>query len=403
MGGKTRWRAPHLADISFIGHFTDVTQRQDDVMLASVGVAHRAGEGFMPLASEFKFNRQLQACAEIDSEHVGVSFHPKGEHVKLIRKALNAWIERQPAHLRPSRLDTASDVYDGEVARMVLRYKQAHKPPILNYQRQFDDIVGRKTVAALDKELPEEVTPVEIVVRALDIVVFFVGGADVEAPPPLEDEVAIPIRMLDPYISKNARPDGRRLLRIAQPTFTIGIAGEPLLRRIVDRIASELGDEFSIGEAFVFGTSSGGRNAITFTNLFFSRFQRAVNYVAAIDAAFFPNETTTDPLTSPETAVTPAFPSGQVTARVTRKSFFQTAGNHSKAIFLRGRMFSSAMANEEVHGAIIGFTSVNLTQESIGLAPLSDFPLLDDRLHVGCTMAGVPRARADVAAVLNAL
>ncbi|MCW5860797.1 MAG: hypothetical protein KIS63_21065, partial [Caldilineales bacterium] len=103
----------------------------------------------MPLRSEFRNNSQLVACSERDPAHIGKQFNSRGAHVKLIRKALNVWLDRETFGPKPSRLDETSEVYDDKVAAMVRLYKTRKR--ILNYKGEIDEIVGIKTVDALDK------------------------------------------------------------------------------------------------------------------------------------------------------------------------------------------------------------------------------------------------------------
>jgi hypothetical protein len=107
----------------------------------------------MPFESEFSLNDKLKRCLNNDADHIGLLTLPAsdrtGSHVTLIQKALNAFAARIGADRIP---ETA--VYDQTTADMVTTFKELHKPPILNFKNQIDAIVGKKTVDALDKELP---------------------------------------------------------------------------------------------------------------------------------------------------------------------------------------------------------------------------------------------------------
>ncbi|MFN7923928.1 MAG: hypothetical protein U0Q16_27755 [Bryobacteraceae bacterium] len=110
----------------------------------------------MPFQSEFGDSDKLNACAVNDPDHVGEQFSSKGPWVVLIKKALNAWSAKQ----RPALPALASnDSFDRDTGDRVALYKLRHAPPILNYQGKIDRIVGKKTVAALDLELPAKATP----------------------------------------------------------------------------------------------------------------------------------------------------------------------------------------------------------------------------------------------------
>lgn len=105
----------------------------------------------MPLQSEFQDSDKLKMCEIKDSEHVGEQFAPKGPWVLLIKKALNAWAAKQRPALAALPM---TDVFDRATGDRVALYKTKQTPPILNYQGKIDRIVGKKTVVALDKELP---------------------------------------------------------------------------------------------------------------------------------------------------------------------------------------------------------------------------------------------------------
>lgn len=113
----------------------------------------------MAFQSEFADNAKLNACADNDIDHIGEQFAPKGPWVVLIKKALNAWAAKQ----RPSVAQIpVNDLFGRETGDLVALYKTRQTPPILNFAGKIDRIVGKKTVVALDKELPRRgggVTP----------------------------------------------------------------------------------------------------------------------------------------------------------------------------------------------------------------------------------------------------
>jgi peptidoglycan hydrolase-like protein with peptidoglycan-binding domain len=102
----------------------------------------------------FSGDRALQACLVHDSAHVNEG--ASGEHVAKIQAALK-FLEGASIEIREIR----SKLYGPSTAAAVLGYKQKRK--IINhaYQTQADNIVGKMTIAALDKEL---VSKQEIVV-----------------------------------------------------------------------------------------------------------------------------------------------------------------------------------------------------------------------------------------------
>jgi hypothetical protein len=107
-----------------------------------------------PLTSVFKFQPKLQSCLVDDRAHIGLTTLPttnrKGVHVQLIKRALNGFARR----FGLDELDESNDVFDEETSDMVTTFKELSRPPILNFQNRIDAIVGKKTIAALDDELP---------------------------------------------------------------------------------------------------------------------------------------------------------------------------------------------------------------------------------------------------------
>lgn len=107
-----------------------------------------------PLTSVMRFHDRLQACLVDDRAHIGLTTIPetnrRGIHVQLIKKALNAFARR----LGMDELDESNDEFDQATADLVTTFKELHRPPILNFAHKIDAIVGKKTIAALDDELP---------------------------------------------------------------------------------------------------------------------------------------------------------------------------------------------------------------------------------------------------------
>src|SRR5687768_1826486 len=101
--------------------------------------------------SEFADNPKLVRCADFDPDHISEKHAPRGPWVVLIKKALNAWAAKQSPALTPL---AGTDVFDAATGDRVALYKKRQAPPILNHAKQIDRIVGKKTVAALDLELP---------------------------------------------------------------------------------------------------------------------------------------------------------------------------------------------------------------------------------------------------------
>ncbi len=113
----------------------------------------------MAFQSEFADNVKLIACADNDNDHIGQDFTPRGPWVVLIKKALNAWAVKQSPRVAPI---PENDFFGTETGDRVALYKSRQVPKILNFAGKIDRVVGKKTVAALDRELPRRgggVTP----------------------------------------------------------------------------------------------------------------------------------------------------------------------------------------------------------------------------------------------------
>jgi hypothetical protein len=107
-----------------------------------------------PLTSVFRHHKKLVDCQRFDQAHIGLTTHPpknrRGVHVQLIKKALNAFARR----FGMDELDESNDEYDQQTADLVMTFKELHKPRILNFRGEIDAVVGKKTITALDDELP---------------------------------------------------------------------------------------------------------------------------------------------------------------------------------------------------------------------------------------------------------
>ena len=110
----------------------------------------------MAFQSEFENNQKLKDCAINDIDHVGENFSPTGPHVGLIQKALNAWAAKQTPPIKQitGREAAPPFTFGSDTGDLVATYKRRQTQPILNFKGQIDRIVGKKTVIALDKELP---------------------------------------------------------------------------------------------------------------------------------------------------------------------------------------------------------------------------------------------------------
>jgi peptidoglycan hydrolase-like protein with peptidoglycan-binding domain len=96
------------------------------------------------LSRSFRGIPQLEAAAVSDSAHIlpGAS----GDHVAVIQQALTAL---DGADITP--IELAARRYGASTANAVLGFKQRRSIINFSYQRQADNIVGKMTIAALDK------------------------------------------------------------------------------------------------------------------------------------------------------------------------------------------------------------------------------------------------------------
>jgi hypothetical protein len=101
----------------------------------------------MPLVSNlFKDNARLGACLADHQAHVHRG--SIGEHVHLIQVGL-----MDIDGLTIDNSELAAQSYGPSTAAAVLAYKRKRKIINKSYQKSEDDIVGKMTIASLDKEM----------------------------------------------------------------------------------------------------------------------------------------------------------------------------------------------------------------------------------------------------------
>jgi hypothetical protein len=303
--------------------------------------------------SKFKQNDKLNRCAERDLDHVGQFTLPEedrqGEHVRLIHEALNAFLNGQERFDTITGNEFDTKTFGPRTAQVVREFKTAKG--ILNFANQIDEVVGRKTVAALDLELPADRGGEVPTKTFIDIVVRFIPGGVHGAN---ADGTATDRMDLTNY---NRRL--RSLKDIGRRTTETGAAAIPLILEVVAQITAARSlpgiDNGIIG---IHGSSSGGRVALDLASALSMR-GVPIDYVGVEDAAFFPNETRTVPsgFRDPH----PNFPDFVQTPPINaakKISFFQRWGNHR---FATDREWTSSMAFGEIHGNVIGFEPADRT------------------------------------------
>jgi hypothetical protein len=101
----------------------------------------------LPLFSELlRRDAKLEACLINDASHI--THGATGAHVEKIQSAL---LIVDDAQIDKSELK--SKTYGATTAAAVLAFKRARNIINFSYETQADNIVGKMTIAALDKEM----------------------------------------------------------------------------------------------------------------------------------------------------------------------------------------------------------------------------------------------------------
>jgi hypothetical protein len=312
----------------------------------------------MALTSKFKFNEKLRNCEIRDSDHIGQFTFPvadrKGEHVRLIHEALNAFLNSKERFDTISGPEFDNREFGSQTARVVREFKTERR--VFNFQNQIDEIVGKKTVVELDKELPPaDPGPTPVPTQTfVDVVVRFLPGTHGE-----NRDNAVTDRM----DLRNYNRRVRSLKEIGRGTSLIRVEALPLVLEVAAQVeAARKLNGIQPGIVCIFGASSGGRVALDLASVLTQR-KVPIAYIGIEDAAFFPNETSTAPQPisdkgQPPTSNFPEFIQTPPIIADRKISFFQRWGNDSK-IRLRGRLWTSNMDGEEVHGNVIGFEAAD--------------------------------------------
>jgi peptidoglycan hydrolase-like protein with peptidoglycan-binding domain len=104
----------------------------------------------------FRDDANLQACLANDAAHVTLG--ARGDHVGKIQRALDAVGDEIIADG-----EIKSKTYGPSTASAVLSYKKNRKIINVTYQTHADNIVGKMTIASLDKEMQNVEKPPELV------------------------------------------------------------------------------------------------------------------------------------------------------------------------------------------------------------------------------------------------
>ncbi|MFO1163027.1 MAG: hypothetical protein U1E60_29615 [Reyranellaceae bacterium] len=266
-----------------------------------------------------------------------------GDHVSKIQEAL---FQITSANIDADEL--GKSLYGTSTASAVANFKRTRKPPILNYKNEIDDIVGIKTMQALDQEMKriDGGLGKKTVVRTQDIVIHILGQ-DPTLPAAGKKTSAgqtfigvPPTDIFNKNVETAAYLEKHERLIHQQwngglPQFKNDPTAE--IVEFINKTVAGLAPG-TLGRVILIGMSSGGRNVTTVCDQIKGR--RLFSYVAAIDAAF---NDKSDPAIKSAVSATRS------------ENFFQTVGN-------------DILPGSEFHTSIPGF------QQNI---KLDNFPSLE--------------------------
>lgn len=351
----------------------------------------------MAFESEFEFNQKLKDCATFDRDHIGERFSPQGQHIFLIHKALNAWAETNAPELvlKSDDSEFAASTFGKKTAKLVRKFKTTKR--ILNYKGEIDEVVGIKTVAALDKELPRRgaapIDPPETK-DTVDVIVKFVGVHGLVGENLFRGDAVFKHDLCNDYEKKHP---GRKLVRIGHTTASIDGDAAHIVDRIAKAVKFETG-QGTAGKIIIFGSSSGGRATLDLA-VRLTRDEIPLEYVAPIDAAFFPNSpqlTNRPKELFGHSDTVPLFSLPAIKAEK-KECFFQTLGNFAKST-LHGRQFTSDMAGSEIHGNVTGFTPMKRDEQ---VKAKVGFRATHDNFHEEIAAVAVPEIQRKIVTILN--
>lgn len=240
----------------------------------------------------------------------------------------------------------------------------------------------KRTLEVMNDMASIEVAPV------VDVIVRF-QGARISGL--LQEQDVFPDALLTVYNAKK----NRSIKRVGRLTNSITADFESTIIKYVEEIESLPADHR--GSIIIYGSSSGGRNAVNLAAALTAK-HIPIHYVAALDAAYFPQDSLTGPENYPEPTKIPRFSASGTVVSAIAESWFQRVGNHSEKTFFHGLMFTSSMHGKEVHGEIEGFTSRDLTDTVRSMHPWND-----DEAHTCLIRVATPLVQTQITAILNSL
>jgi len=232
-------------------------------------------------------DRRLVDAADHDPGHIMPG--SSGDHVSLIQQAL---FNITGARIKTDELGRS--YYGPSTAEAVASFKRNHKPPILNYANQIDNIVGIKTMRWLDEEqfnIEQKNQPQAT--KLQDIVVHILGqdpsNKSVAGKKTDQGQTFVgvpPTAEFNQNVETAEYLAGHEPLIHQQWNGGLPQFGTDPTDEIVNFINAAAGklDSRTLGRVVLIGMSSGGRNAVTVAGKLAGR--NLLTYVAAIDAAF---------------------------------------------------------------------------------------------------------------------
>ena len=325
---------------------------------------------------------KLEKCANADpspvQSHFSVKDNSRGEPIRKLQEALVA-IQKKDLKLK-LRTFSVTGIYDGNFANAVEDYKRARN--IKNHAGVIDNVIGVKTIIAMDGELPSSPPDKPADTRKKVDIVLRLEGNRVEA------------RMTGPQVLPSGRhlqvyspvpPFDKILLNPTTDRFLLldgwflhdtdakakGMLSQSLM--LVKGLAGDLGAR--IDRVYFYGSSAGGRSVLDFAG-FAKNTLGKLTMIGVADAHFTQDDTKDKPTGNADAAGfiarpenIPAFSNfaGTETAPPgNRFNWFQIAGNHGQKKLGVGEPFFTSNFDGEIHGSVNGYFNFPALQVSAG-------------------------------------
>jgi hypothetical protein len=232
----------------------------------------------------------------------------------------------------------------------------------------------------------------------IDVVVSYRGAA--RALNISDEDTILPLTLASRY-KQNAARVGRKLVRTGE--FTNSINNPALIRSTIDEIKRQTRNN-TVGAICIYGSSSGGRNALDLSVGLANEteFAFSIQYLALLDAAFFPGDTIDIPNAAEPTNIPLMNTAIQVPIAFKRENFFQVAGNHRETRLIGRDLFVSEMGGKEIHGNVPFMNPRNLTNDIRSL-PNTTGKSKDDGHHGNLISKAIPTVHSEIAVILDAL